>query len=129
MKRTLLPLLLLPLLFSCQTSKKEPAGEKKIAGIYLSTDGKVYVDLLLKVVVDKIKYNEDSTKKEVTTEIVWGRPGTIPLKDSLGANKLDSLGRPMVTQTWFIIGKDSVYTDIGNKNIDSLLKQPFPKNN
>lgn len=124
MKR--IPLLLLPLLFSCQTSKKEPAGEKKIAGIYLSTDGKVYVDLLLKVVVDKIKYNSDSTKKEVTTEIVWGRPGTIPAKDSTGKILTDSTGKQIMNQTWFIIGKDSVYTQIENKNIDSLLQQPFP---
>lgn len=119
------------LTFSCSSvEKKDSTGfkpgkkvsvDKKIPAVYFSETGTPYLDVVL-MVTEKTTFVDSGLSKEFSiTDTTWGIPKLIPVVDSTNKPVVDSLGNLVKTLAYFQKGKDSVFWQIENKNIDSLI--------
>jgi hypothetical protein len=113
------------LTFSCsQKEKKQTTGfnlEKKIPAVYFSETGTPYLDVVLMVTKKTVVFDTSLNKDVIVVDTAWGVPKLVPVVDSTNNPVVDSLGNPVKTLAYFQKGKDSIFWQIENKNIDSLI--------
>lgn len=112
---------LVTLLFnSCGSNDKStqppPIGEAKIFAIALDTNGKKFPTIIIRVINKAVKYDSLNKKDIITIDTIYG-------VERFYQNGVDSLGRPKMFNGYFPIGKDSVWTNVCNTPLDSLLKK------
>lgn len=116
---------LLFLAFSCKGGSKEkllvPREEAMVAALYVLPNGQKDQSPLLRVTLRR-----DSSGK-ILTEIIWARRVVSPVLDSVSKKPaLDSLGYLKTKSYWQVVGKDSIFTDLTNRNLDSLATALWP---
>lgn len=121
-------LFLMALIIGCNQSKKtkQPrpqTGETRIVAVYTRPDSTKVIDVLLRVISQQIVYDSTLGESVISVDTIWGRPVTVPAKDSLGRWVFDSTGKQVMTSFFMKISKDSVNWKIEGKSVDSLLKK------
>lgn len=100
-------------------------GVAKIVAVYTKPDGSKVLEVMLRQITKSIKYDSVLKKDVVVVDTLFGFPIPVPLVDSVGKEKKDSLGhlvyRP--NPAYIQIGKDSVIWQISGIPTDSLLKK------
>lgn len=128
MKQTILAIGIL-IFIGCGNKKNEttlPKEERQsIAAMYVF-GGKIEVGFLYRVI--QVTTKEDSVTKKVNlvVDTIWGVPRVFNRMDSTGKPMLDSLKRPIVDERAIFISKDSLTTEIQNKDLSTLAKERFP---
>ncbi len=119
------------LLFSsCDEKKNEPVpqtGTKKIVAVYFQEDGQAYLDVVLRLIEKKVRYDSAEKKDVIVYDTVYGFPKLVPITDSLNVQQTDSLGRPKTTIAYFPVKKESVIWNVAGLDIDSLIKASSKK--
>ena len=126
MKKLLL--ILTVFMVSCTSKKKKiipVTGEARIAAVYTRNDSSNVLDILWRIISKKIVFDSVSKKDKIVYDTVWGYPVNLPIRDSTGKPVIGADGKQKLhpLPTYLVISNDSVYTDIANKNVDSLLRK------
>lgn len=98
-------------------------GQSRIFAVVTDTNGVKFPTIVLRLITKSIKYDSLTKKDIVGVDTFYGVERKVPVLDSLKKPKLDSTGLPLFTTGYFMIGKDSVNTDVCNKPIDTLIKK------
>lgn len=98
-------------------------GAKKIIAAYKLPTGGMDIGIILRVISKEVRTDSVTKKDAIVVDTLFGRPVTVPMVDSTGTPRLDSLGKPLLTVAYFPIGKDSVNWRVENISVDSLLKK------
>lgn len=113
------------LTFSCSSEEKKVSTgfnlEKKIPAVYFSETGTPYLDVVLMVTKKTVVFDSVLKKDVIAVDTTWGIPKLVPVVDSTNKPVVDSLGNLVKTLAYFQKGKDSVFWQIENKDIDSLI--------
>lgn len=115
---------------SCDDKKNQPVpetGTKKIVAVYTQNDGQVYLDVVLRLIEKKVKYDSSEKKDVIVYDTAYGTPKVVPIVDSLNVQQRDSLGRPKTTIAYFPVKKESVIWNVTGLDIDSLIKASSKK--
>jgi hypothetical protein len=110
---------------SCDENKNQPVpktGTKKIVAVYFQDDGQAYLDVVLRLIEKKVRYDSVEKKDVIVYDTVYGYPKVVPITDSLNVQQTDSLGRPKTTIAYFPVKKESVIWNVAGLDIDSLIK-------
>lgn len=128
MKKTVITFLAVVLIMSCNSgagggsSPSPKESQSIIAAVYKDKNGGWTLDAMLRVIQKGVGYDSLNKKDVVTYDTVWGYPQYLPVLDSSGVQRLDSLGNKVIQKYWMRVGKDSVVWNVENKNLDSLVK-------
>lgn len=134
--KSLYSLLLLTIIFiSCSEKKKSnipQEGSTKIIAVLTLPDSTKVIDIYLRIIEKRVKYDSSKKKDIIVYEELWGRPVLVPLLDSITKKPImDSLGRPKMNPTpqYIEVNKDSINTHIENIPVDTLLSKKHPVKN
>lgn len=135
--KKILPLLLSSIfIFSCNNNKKESQstpslGAAQITAAYITPDPSDTVrkvEILYRVIQKTIQFDSIKNQDIIIVDTFWGFKKFIPILDSTGKPKKDSLGRTFVDAPWWPIGKDSVNWKIQGVPYDTLIKKSYRGN-
>lgn len=120
----------LALSFCNNKSKKEveipKEGTIKILAVYIRPDSTRTLDIVLRQIVKRVRYDSASKRDIIAIDTLWGIPMTVDLVGADGKPIIDSITRkPKINPQvqYILIGKDSVNTHVENISVDSLLKK------
>jgi hypothetical protein len=103
------------------------AGDAKIVAAYIKRDSGAAVDIVLRRIFKNIKTDSVKGVDNVIYDTLYGTPIYIKLLDSLQRFVKTHDGRDSINPNpqYIGIGKDSVFTDICNTPIDSLIRKDY----
>lgn len=113
--------------FSCNKQKhngyaQPKTGQTLIAAFFIRPDGQVDVGAIYRVIKDEVKIDTVTGTKKIVTDTVFFCPRYVAMLDSLKKPLLDSLKNPRFEKLFFFTGKDSVWVNLSNIDLDSLSK-------
>lgn len=105
---------------SCSNKETKPpipqVGEAKIFAVVLDTNGRKIPAIVVRLIKETIKTDSSTNKKSIVYDSLYGI-------ERIYQTGLDSLGKPKYATGYFLIGKDSVNTNVSNIPLDSLTKK------
>lgn len=123
-------ILLAAIVFSCCNEKKlvetPKEGTEKILAIIVKRDSTRILEVVIRQIAKRVKYDSTKGKDVVAIDTLWGIPIAVPLLDSLNHPVIDSLTKkPKVNpQPQYVLwNKDSILTHVENVSYDSLIKK------
>lgn len=105
------------------TTQTPSIGQDRLFAIVLDTTGKKTPTIVLRAIQKSIVFDSITKKDKIVYDTVYGVERAFPALDSLKRPIKDSLGNTKIMTGYFLIGKDSVNTNVCGQPIDSLIKK------
>lgn len=118
-------LMLVMVFTKCEQKRMMKLGDRKVLAGYKDSSGNKYIEVLLQRTVDTIQRDSSGVKSKIVRAEIWGAPIFDSARDKLGKAILDSVTKKpkIIIIGYSIIPSDKIFTDISNKDYDSLMKK------